>query len=336
MATARKHFYQEIDIIKGVAILLVLLAHSGGVKYISMDQYGWYNIFTGLLRDFSMPPFFIISGFLFGNSGRKPFWQSMKSKVDRLVVPYFVMSFIILGVRLLAPALFNRPTGNLGVALILIFFYGYWYWFIYTLFILHVVFTLARPKLTPRIAVVLMVVLLVIREMHLAHIGFLKIHQAIYFGFFFLLGYIIHTHYARLKKWLAHPYTIIILSLVYVLGCYYCLTDHIGSLLYYWLMPVCFSLAIWGVCIRLVPFTHLNKAFSYCGKYSLQFYLFNGFTLGVSREIFVRVLHVYHPKLLMALVFVSTLMLSVAIVETIRRMPKVKYFFGFGKPSKNP
>ena len=328
--TTKKQFYPEIDIIKGVAILLVLLLHSGGVKYINMSQYGWYNIFTNCLRDFSMCLFFIVSGFLFGNSGKKPFWQAMKSKVDRLVVPYFVMSFITLGVRLVAPSLFNRSTGSIGFTLKMIFFYGYWYWFIYTLFVLHVVFTIARPKLTQRVAIGLMVVLFIVREMHFSHIGFLKIHQAIYFGFFFLLGYVIHPHYARMKEWFARYSTIIVMTLVYALAGYYSFTDHIGSFLYYWTMPTCISLAIWGVCIHLVKVGYANKVLSYCGKYSLQFYLFNGFTLGVSREILVRGLHVYQPMLLMALMFVLTLAFTLALVEVIRRMPKVKYFFGFG------
>ena len=134
----RSRHYSEVDIIKGVAILLVILVHSGGVKYINMEQYSWYTNFVEYLRTFDMPLFFMVSGFLFANSGKKPFLRVMKGKFDRLVVPYFVLSFITLAVRILTPALFHRATADFEDALTKIFFYGYWYWFIYTLFVLYV------------------------------------------------------------------------------------------------------------------------------------------------------------------------------------------------------
>ena len=337
----KKKHYSEVDIIKGVAILLVILVHSGGVKYINMSQYSWYSNFVEYLRTFDMPLFFMVSGFLFANSGKKPFCRVMKGKFDRLVVPYLVLSFITLGIRIVAPALFNRATADLVNALIKIFFYGYWYWFIYTLFVLYVVFTLIRPILNVRVACILIVLLIIIKEgwqtyLNLPptpHIGFLKIHQSSYFGAFFLMGYVMHPYYDKIKGWLSRYYIILLFTALYAIGCYYCIAIHQVSFLFNWVLPVTISLGIWGICIHLVKPQRANQCLSYFGKYSLQVYLFNGITLGISRELLVRVLHVYQPVLLFGLMFVVTAIFSVIIIEILRRIPKVRYFFGFGRES---
>lgn len=337
----RSRHYSEVDIIKGVAILLVILVHSGGVKYINMEQYSWYTNFVEYLRTFDMPLFFMVSGFLFANSGKKPFLRVMKGKFDRLVVPYFVLSFITLAVRILTPALFHRATADFEDALTKIFFYGYWYWFIYTLFVLYVVFTLIKPILSVRVACVLIVILIIIKEswqtyLNLPptpHIGFLKIHQASYFGAFFLMGYVMYPYYEKIKNWLSRYYVIALFLALYAIGCYYCITYHQVSFLFNWALPIVISLGIWGICIHLVKPKIPNEGLSYFGKYSLQVYLFNGTTLGISRELLVRVFHVYQPVLLFVLMFIVTTIISVVFIEILRRIPTVRYFFGFGRES---
>lgn len=331
MEIKKKIHYTEVDVIKGIAILFVILVHSGAVKYINMFQYNWYTHFVYYLRTFDMPLFFMVSGFLFANSGKKPFNQVMKNKYDRLVVPYLVMSFITLAIRILAPALFHRATADLGDALIRIFFYGYWYWFIYTLFVLYVVFTLIRPFLSIRIACILIVLLIIIKEIPTPPIGLLKIHQASYFGAFFLMGYVIYPYYEKIKEWLSRYYIIGIFLTLYAIGCYYCIVYHKVSFLINWVLPVTISLGIWGICTHLVKPNISNKTLSYFGKYSLQVYLFNGMTLGLSRELLVRLLHVYQPMLLFVLMFLVTALFSVIIIEILRRIPKIRYYFGFGR-----
>lgn len=341
MELKKKRHFSEVDIIKGVAILLVVLVHSGGVKYINMEQYSWYTYFVLYLRTFDMPLFFMVSGFLFANSGKKPFGRVMTSKFDRLVVPYFVMSFLTLAVRFLAPVLFHRATGNIGDAITKIFFYGGWYWFIYTLFVLYFVFTLIRPILKVPVACILIVLLIFIKESWQTyfnlpptpHIGFLKTAQASYFGAFFLMGYVMHPYYEKIKYWLSRYYIILLFLALYAVGCYYCIAIHKVSFLFNWALPVVISLAIWGICIHLVKPQIPNKSLSYFGKYSLQVYLFNGTTMGLSRELLIKVLHVHQPVLLFVLMFIVTTIFSVVFIEIIRRIPKVRYFFGFGRES---
>lgn len=81
----KKERLKEIDIIRGVTIFLVVLGHSG------MSD----GILAEILKDFRMPLFFMVSGYLFSNS---KYMNNMISLVDdkfrTLIIPY--ISFGIL------------------------------------------------------------------------------------------------------------------------------------------------------------------------------------------------------------------------------------------------
>lgn len=72
-----------IDIVKGVAIILVVLGHIGltNVSYIGP----WVN-------SFHVPIFFFISGMLFSNSNS--FGIFLNKKILELIKPYLYFSFI--------------------------------------------------------------------------------------------------------------------------------------------------------------------------------------------------------------------------------------------------
>src|SRR5690625_1160209 len=79
---------KEIDIVRGLTIFLVVLGHSG---FNSSS-----GILPDMLRDFRMPLFFIVSGYLFStskylNDGNK----LINDKFRSLIIPY--ISFAVVG-----------------------------------------------------------------------------------------------------------------------------------------------------------------------------------------------------------------------------------------------
>ena len=100
MATAtEKQRNPLIDIIKGVAILLVLIGHT--IQFASGAEYQreglfYDNVLFKVIYSFHMPLFMVISGYLFRYSvTQRSFWTIVWNKVRNLVVPIFSFAFIV-------------------------------------------------------------------------------------------------------------------------------------------------------------------------------------------------------------------------------------------------
>ena len=93
-SSKQKTFYKELDIIKGIAILLVILGHSFSRQPINIGDA--LPSFGAFVREFQMPLFFLASGFL---------WRPLQGRVDygkkvrRLLIPYLSFSIILSVVR---------------------------------------------------------------------------------------------------------------------------------------------------------------------------------------------------------------------------------------------
>lgn len=94
MTSISGKYYREIDILKGIAILLVIWGHCFCSHPINIGSQ--LPLLGDVVRSFQMPLFFVASGFLFSTKGG--FSKFIHKKATRLVVPY--LSFGILSVCL--------------------------------------------------------------------------------------------------------------------------------------------------------------------------------------------------------------------------------------------
>lgn len=109
MATQR---FKEIDILRGMAIVLVLLGHAIIVYPIDLHEVLWCDILFTWLSTVHMPLLFLISGFCysFGKSGYGMFcWK----KTKRLLVPYLFFCVLDMLVRVVFGSLVNQQRGLL-------------------------------------------------------------------------------------------------------------------------------------------------------------------------------------------------------------------------------
>ncbi len=91
---AIKSYFSEIDIIKGVAILTVVLEHSFAVKYVDLTNISWCYHTVEVIKTFNMQLFFMVSGFLFANSKTDDLKRVYRGKVDRILVPMLFLTII--------------------------------------------------------------------------------------------------------------------------------------------------------------------------------------------------------------------------------------------------
>lgn len=74
--------YRYLDIARGLAMMLVIISHAHGLSSYLINYY--------------IPIFFVISGFTY--RGGRSYGENVGRKAKRLLIPYFVYSFVLLGI----------------------------------------------------------------------------------------------------------------------------------------------------------------------------------------------------------------------------------------------
>ena len=123
------------DIAKGIGIVLVVIGH-----YIPDTAPSWYIGFVSFVYHFHMPLFFMIAGFFYERSIKKVgYWRFVRSKFERLMFPYFILSWTIIGIKILVDG-FMQVDHPVSIRALYRVFYlpeaGYFLWFVYVLFLI--------------------------------------------------------------------------------------------------------------------------------------------------------------------------------------------------------
>lgn len=114
---------KEIDILRGIAIILVLLGHAIIVYPINLHEILWCKVLYTWLSTVHMPLFFLVSGFCysFGKNGYKEFcWK----KTKRLLIPYICFSIFDMLVRVILSSFVNQQRGLLESLKDMVFYGG--------------------------------------------------------------------------------------------------------------------------------------------------------------------------------------------------------------------
>ncbi len=131
------------DIAKGIAILLVVIGH-----FIPANAPGWYEGFIRFFYHFHMPVFFVIAGYFYARSTKQLTYKELiKAKFERLMVPYFLLFFIIVGFKFFAQ-LFVSVDHPITLTAFYRMFYStdgaFFLWFVYVLFLIFAIVPLFK------------------------------------------------------------------------------------------------------------------------------------------------------------------------------------------------
>lgn len=130
---AEKQYYPELDRLRGIAILMVLLYHSILVYPIDLTAQPFYGTLHSFLFMVEMPLFFLVAGFCFRYEGQ--FGAYLKKKSLRILVPHIVFGLMDITLRLLPGGLVHERL-DINGALRELFLYGANDWFLWTLFLI--------------------------------------------------------------------------------------------------------------------------------------------------------------------------------------------------------
>lgn len=284
------HYYQ-IDALKGIAIFLVLLGHSIIYFPINLHVIPWCQWIFAMLSSFHMPLFFAISGFCYHyREGNGYFSGYLKKKVQRILIPYLLFGFFDMIPRIFLSQFVNRPDAHWQDSVQNIFFYGGQYWFLYVLFLIFLLFPVLQTSLAKMGGgyVILLAAGFAVTYEYMPRIFLLS--RVAYYLIYFSLGVWLRKEFdggraAKCqviinRKWGTGFFLLWLLGMIFShemeYNGYRILLAILGSL---WVT----------IFVLSVKRNRVIKYMENLGKYSLQLYLLNGFTLGLSRLLICKV-----------------------------------------------
>ena len=123
---------QNVDILRGIAAVLMVLGHSFIVYPINISEVPWCAAISHFIYTFHMELFFILAGGVYHCVCYKEY---LKKKIKRIVIPYLIFGLSAMMLRAFGGAAVNgiEPL-NEGIEKLL--FLGGGYWFLYVSFMI--------------------------------------------------------------------------------------------------------------------------------------------------------------------------------------------------------
>ena len=308
-----KERYKELDLMKGIGILLVYIGHS-----FNFTNFKWTKIFFFLgstTYSFHMPLFFFISGLLSNTNKEINLEKFYKGKLKRLLIPYLFINLIDFIPRTLFPKLVNSEFGGLKEVLL----YGTKIsWFVYTLFIIFMIFPILDKYILKKDRYYLFgIVLIAINYLKIfENIEIFSLNKVVTYLLYFYLGYIIKPFYKeKIKNGVGSKnLTFFIISIVFLSLSYrYHYLNYFNSVIF----AILGTLFVLNISLRIKEDTSIYKFFNFLGINSLTFYLIEGFITVVYRVILLRVIPIEHSYLLVSVFFILRVLTAYIIIKFI-------------------
>ena len=310
-----KEYYHELTLLKGIAILLVVMGHS---LPSCIDQSLCYNSFACyIIRAPQMAMFFVASGFLFSESIS---WKNfLNKKLNRLLIPYVAYWAIVVLIHAFLSSYTFSGTYSLKESVISLFTGGT-YWFLYVLLLIMIVVRFFQFKYGYfMLSAICICVSFIFLDLPMSANRFFNYTP------FFIGGIYIRRHYSDIKPFICRY------QMLFTIG--FCLLFIVT----YFIIPESLFIGkLFGtvmfafVCLYINEKSKCGRMLSYFGKYSLQYYI-NHLLIGTiaikiaSRFVFGSPLSCYVQWLM---VFSLMLVFSFVGIEIQKRLKFLRIISG--------
>lgn len=263
-----------VDIARALAILSIVLIHS--IAYSAHC----YEIYRFVFM-FSVPLFFILSGYTFNIKNTETFWRFLKRKFVRIMIPYFVWAIIFL----IPYFIFGTDSGATGSEFLNII-YGNGagaalkqntpLWFLPALFTTEILYYFvikylhrgkAKFVILPAAILIGFVSTLLLQKIYLPW----GINSALQIGVFFYLGYIIKNQ--KINWWQA-----IVIATAGVLAYIFNSKNNVvwADYIYYnYFLTLIAGAAFSILIIEFSKLINKNKLLEYIGKNTMSILIFH-------------------------------------------------------------
>lgn len=305
--------YKELDLIKGIGIILVYLGHSFNLK--ELDWNIIYIYLYSTVYSFHMPLFFFISGFLSNTNKNINLEKFYKGKIKRLLVPYLFINLIDFIPRTLFPQLVNSKFGGIKEVV----FYGTKIsWFVYTLFIIFMFFPFLDKYILKKDKYYLFgLVLVIINYLKIFNnIKIFSLGTVVEYLLYFYIGYVIRPVYnEKIKNEFSNKkISSLIISIVFLMFSYkYYHLNYFNNITF----AILGALFVLNISLRIKENTNIYKFFKFLGINSLTFYLIEGFITVIYRVILLKIIPMKYNNLLVSTFFILRVLTAYIIIKFI-------------------
>lgn len=320
-----KERYKELDLMKGIGILLVYLGHIFNLTMLKWDSLILYLYRT--IYSFHMPLFFFISGLLSNVNKEIDLNKFYKGKIKRLLVPYLFINLVDFFPRTLFPKLVNSEFGGAKEIL----FYGTKIsWFVYTLFIIFMIFPFLDKYILKKDKYYLFGMFLIILNYLkiFENIEIFSVNTVVSYLLYFYIGYMIKPFYnEKIRNGFWNKNLIfLIISLIFLIFAYkYFYINYFNTIFF----AILGTLLVLNISLRIKENSINYKFFSFLGINSLTFYLIEGFIMVVYRVILLKIIPVENTYLLVSVFFILKGLTAYMIVKfIIVKNPILSFLFG--------
>lgn len=311
-----KNRYEELDSLKGLAIILVYLGHCFQLGEINLINNSFANLYIfRSIYSFHMPLFFIISGFVSNSSKNIKLSKFYKNKVLRLLIPYFFINLLDFIPRTLFPNLVNSKFAGIEE---LLFNGTKISWFIYTLFIIFIIFPLLNRYILKKDDYYLFgMFLFIINYLGIfARIRVFALNSVIYYLIYFYLGYILKEKIknCEINKVFVGNIGWIINSIIFIFFSYKFYAINLFTSVLFALSGSLFSL---NLILRIERCRRIINLFKFIGVNSLTFYLLEGFISVVYRSILIKIIPLEYNFILILSSFFLKILTGCIVIKYI-------------------
>lgn len=295
-----------IDLLRGTAAICMVLGHSFIVHPINISDIPWCSAVQHVIYTFHMELFFILAGWVYRCKDYKGF---IVNKVKRILIPYAVFGIFALLIKAVGSSAVNgvEPI-SLGIKKFLL--YGGGYWFLYTLFLVCVIYPLLERILGTVGRKAALLILLLVLDQFVKVPALLALNKVVQYLPYFILGDIIKAVLTggireKLQKywWVGSIAALGVYVGIEVALSY---TGHGAGVLLSYTRAVAFCAFLFFIADRLRNAKGIFMRFmTDCSKYSLQLYLFDGWIMTVLRTLLCSVLHITNPFVIVSVILVG-------------------------------
>lgn len=291
---------RDFDIIKGILILLVVVGHAIADSYYKIGGVTYNKVYNAIYL-FHMPLFIFVSGYFVNSITRYSFYDVVKKKVNRLILPWLIWSsvaMVILGSSSDFYNMINNTKCTAFVELVKFFFrtYTQYLWFLPCLFILTCVYypILRIQNSTDKKAFVLISIVILLlwlmtivfsHKLPFQYLEYLQItKQMLPFGmgliYFFIKDKLKVVHYILLMTF-AIIGTIVGFYSYGIWQCNLSMTEKIYSNIMLVILMFC---VLKFCCNFFIKIPVLGSALCWCGQNSLGIYVIHMFWRTIFRR----------------------------------------------------
>lgn len=324
----------EIDILRGVGIVFVIIGHSIIFYPINIMDVPWCDSLYDWIYSFHMPLLFFVAGSVYHCSNYGKF---VNKKIDRLLIPYCFWGLIIILLRSSEIGVVNVHN-KISTGVISFLLYGGEYWFLYVLFVIFLVYPLIEkvcPK--PWMELIWGVGGIILCELVLLPRIF-NLNSVIYHLPYFVMGRFFLKYLSlgcKYNNWQNIGLFVSLLIIYFLIDRYYVYGLITLKYVRAIIMILCFY-AVSRCMLRLEELSSMIgccvKFFKSCSRYSLQLYLLNSFLLVLIRTVLVNVLHITNPiVIVISITFFDILITLLICNNVITRMRWLSWLCGIGE-----